>query len=156
MKKLWNWCWDMYYKYKEIVNYLIVGGLTTVLALAVYYGCVFTFLDPKNSVELQIANILSWTSGVIFAYFTNRKFVFESKEKNKLKEAGKFVGSRVITLLMDMAIMAIGVSLLKFNDKIMKLFSQVVITISNYVFSKLFVFTKKAEKAKKKEKIEET
>ncbi len=155
MKKLWNWCWDMYHKYKEIVNYLIVGGLTTVLALAVYYGCVFTFLNPKNSVELQIANILSWTSGVIFAYFTNRKFVFESKEKNKLKEAGKFVGSRVITLLMDMAIMAIGVSLLKFNDKIMKLFSQVVITISNYVFSKLFVFTKKAGKINKEEKIEE-
>ena len=73
----------------------------------------------------------------------NRIFVFESKEKNKIKEAGKFVSSRIITLLMDMAIMAIGVSVLKFNDKIMKLFSQVVITISNYIFSKLFVFTKK-------------
>lgn len=142
MKKLWNWCWDMYRKYKEIVNYLIVGGLTTVLALGVYYGCVLTFLDPKNEIQLQIANILSWIAGVVFAYYTNRIFVFESKEQNKVKEAGKFVGSRLITLFMDMAIMAIGVSLLKFNDKIMKLFSQVVITISNYVFSKLFVFKK--------------
>ncbi|MBR2290052.1 MAG: GtrA family protein [Clostridia bacterium] len=133
---------EMYQKYKEIVNYLIVGGLTTVLALGVYYGLVLTVLNPEDKIQLQIANILSWTAGVIFAYFTNRKFVFESKETDKLKEAGKFVGSRVVTLLMDMAIMGIFVSLLHFNDKIMKLVSQVVITVSNYVFSKLFVFKK--------------
>ena len=142
MKKFWNWCWEMYYKYKEIVNYLIVGGLTTILSLGVYYGSVLTFLNPKNELQLQIANILSWTAGVIFAYFMNRIFVFESKEKNKLKEAGKFVSSRVVTLIMDMIIMGVGVSLLKFNDKIMKLISQVVITISNYIFSKVFVFKK--------------
>jgi putative flippase GtrA len=145
MKKLWDWCWEMYHKYKEIINYLIVGGLTTVLALGVYYGSVLTFLDPQDKIQLQIANVLSWTAGVIFAYFTNRKFVFESKEENKLKEFGSFVGARIITLLMDMAIMGISVSLLHFNDKIMKLFSQVVITISNYIFSKLFVFKKKPE-----------
>ena len=154
MNKLWNWCWDMYHKYKEIANYLIVGGLTTVLALAVYYGSVLTFLNPQNKIELQIANILSWTAGVVFAYVTNRKFVFDSKEKNKIKEAGKFVGSRVVTLLMDMAIMGLGVSILKFNDKIVKLFSQVVITISNYIFSKLFVFKKSnSENNKEKENI---
>ena len=148
MKKLWNWCWDMYHKYKEIVNYLIVGGLTTVLSLGVYYGSVLTFLNPKNEIQLQLANILSWTAGVVFSYFMNRIFVFESKEKNKIKEAGKFVSSRVVTLLMDMAIMGLGVSLLKFNDKIMKLVSQVVITISNYIFSKLFVFKNKKEENK--------
>lgn len=142
MKKLWNWILDMYKKYKEIANYLVVGGLTTVLSLGVYYGSVLTFLNPDNEIQLQIANILSWTAGVVFSYFMNRIFVFESKEKNKIKEAGKFVSSRIITLLMDMAIMAIGVSLLKFNDKIVKLFSQVVITVSNYVFSKLFVFSR--------------
>ena len=146
MKKLWNWCWDMYRKYKEIINYLIVGGLTTVLSLGVYYGSVLTFLNPKNEVQLQIANILSWTAGVVFSYFMNRIFVFESKEQNKIKEAGKFISSRIVTLLMDMFIMGVFVSLLHFNDKIMKLVSQVVITVSNYVFSKLFVFKKKTEK----------
>ena len=142
MKKFWNWCWEMYRKYKELANYLIVGGLTTVLSLGVYYGSVLTFLDPKNEIQLQLANILSWIVGVIFSYFMNRIFVFESKEQNKLKEAGRFASSRIVTLLMDMAIMAIGVSVLEFNDKIMKLVSQVVITISNYIFSKLFVFRK--------------
>jgi len=145
MKKLFNLCMKYYNKYKEIVNYLIVGGITTVLALSVYYISVLTFLNPENKLELQLANILSWTSALIFAYFTNRKFVFQSKEKNKLKEAGSFAASRVVTLLMDMFIMYMGVSVIHFSDKIVKLFSQVIITVSNYVFSKLFVFKKKKE-----------
>jgi putative flippase GtrA len=146
MKKLIDLFMKYYKKYKEIINYLIVGGLTTVLALAVYYGSVLTFLNPDDSIQLQIANILSWIAGVIFAYFTNRKFVFESKAENKLKEAGSFVLSRLITLFMDMAIMFFGVSVFHGNDKIMKLISQVVITISNYIFSKVFVFKKKNSK----------
>ena len=134
---------EMYLKYKEIINYLIFGVLTTVVSLAVYYICVYTFLNPENVVQLQIANIISWVAGVAFAYATNRKFVFESKEENKLKEAGKFVTSRITTLLMDMAIMFIGVTLCKFNDKIIKLISQVVVIVMNYLLSKIIVFKKK-------------
>ena len=136
---------ELYQKYKEIINYLIFGVLTTVVSLVVYYASVFTFLNPDNAVQLQIANILSWIAGVTFAYFTNRKFVFESQEKNKVKEASKFVLARVTTLVMDMVIMWLGVTVLHFNDKITKLVSQIVIIISNYIFSKLFVF-KKGEK----------
>lgn len=135
----------IYEKYKEIINYLIVGALTTLVSLIVYYGCVFTFLNPDNAIELQIANILSWIAGVIFAYFTNRKYVFESKNKNKIKEATKFVSSRITTLLLDMIIMWLGVTLLGFNDKIIKIISQILVIIGNYVLSKLFVF-KKADK----------
>ena len=130
-------------KYKEIINYLIFGVLTTVVSLIVYYASVYTFLNPDNAIQLQIANILSWVAGVTFAYFTNRKYVFESNEKNKVKEASKFVLARVTTLIMDMIIMWIGVTLLHRNDKIIKLISQVVIIVSNYVFSKIFVFKKK-------------
>ena len=134
---------EMYLKYKEIINYLIFGVLTTVVSLGVYYICVYTFLNPENVVQLQIANIISWVAGVAFAYVTNRKFVFESKEENKLKEAGKFVTSRITTLLMDMAIMFIGVTLCKFNDKIIKLISQVVVIVMNYLLSKIIIFKKK-------------
>ena len=130
-------------KYKEIISYLIFGVLTTVVSLLIYYISVFTILDPDNAFELQIANIISWIAGVCFAYFTNRKYVFESNEKNKLKEASKFVLARVVTLIMDMVIMWVGVTLLHKNDKIIKLISQVVIIVSNYVFSKIFVFKKK-------------
>ncbi len=138
MEKILN----LYKKYKEIINYLIVGVLTTVVSLAFYYISVFTFLNPDIPVQLQIANILSWTVGVAFAYFTNRKFVFESTNQNKLQEATKFVSSRITTLLLDMFVMWLGVTVLCFNDKIIKLISQVLIIIGNYVLSKLFVFKK--------------
>lgn len=134
---------ELYKQYKEIVNYLIFGVLTTIISLIVYYVAVFTFLDPKNAVQLQIANILSWIAGVTFAYVTNRKYVFESKENDKIKEAGKFVLARITTLVMDMLIMWFGVTILSSNDKIVKLISQIVIIISNYGFSKIFVFKKK-------------
>ncbi len=132
----------IYKKYKEIINYLVVGVLSTIVSIATYYICVYTFLNPNNPIELQIANIISWIVAVIFAYFTNRKYVFESKEKNKLKEGTKFIGSRVTTLILDMLVMYIGVTVLKFSDKIIKLISQILVIIGNYIISKLFVFKK--------------
>ena len=140
-------------KIGEIIRYLIVGVLTTVVSLGIYYGLVYTILDPNNATELQIANITSWIGAVIFAYITNRSFVFKSKNQNRLKEATSFVSSRVLTLLMDMAIMFVGVTVLKQNDKIIKLISQVVITVANYVFSKLFVFNSKKKENKEKKYI---
>ena len=133
---------SMYGKYKEIVNYLIVGVLTTVVSLAVYYGCVLTFLNPENPVQLQAANIISWVAAVTFAYFTNRKYVFESKNKDKSVEALKFVGSRLTTLLIDMSCMFLLVTVAGISDKIAKLVVQVIVTVSNYILSKFLVFRK--------------
>ena len=133
---------ELYLKYKEIINYLIFGVLTTVVSLATYYICVYTFLNPNNSLQLQIANIISWIVGVAFAYITNRKFVFESKEQAKLQEAGKFVTSRIATLIADMLVMFIGVTVLTLNDKIVKLISQIIVVVANYLLSKIIVFKK--------------
>ena len=126
----------------EVFRYLIVGGLTTVVSLSVYYGCVLTVLDPKNPLQLQAANIISWIAAVTFAFFANRIFVFRSTGEGVLREAGAFYLARVGTLLMDMGIMFTGVTLMGYSDKVMKLVVQVVVTIANYVFSKLFVFRK--------------
>ena len=134
---------NIYRKYKEIINYLIVGVLTTVVSLAVYYICVITFLDPQNAIELQIANVISWIVAVTFAYITNRKFVFESKNPDMLKEASAFVGARIVTLLMDMFCMFIMVTCMGLSDKIAKLMVQVIVIVANCVFSKIFVFRKK-------------
>lgn len=136
----------LYKKYKEIINYIIVGGMTTVVSLVVYYGCVLTFLNPQDALQLQIANILSWIAAVTFAYFTNRKFVFESTNKNILKEAFSFYISRVLTLVLDMAFMFLLVTLMDMNDKIAKLVVQVLVMISNYILSKYLVFTNKKVK----------
>lgn len=134
---------SVYEKYKEIINYLIFGVLTTVTSLIVYYGLTFTIINPDDALMLQVANVISWIAGVLFAYFTNRKYVFESKNTNKIKEFTSFVGARVTTLLLDMAIMGLGVTILHGNDKIMKLISQILVIVGNYVLSKVFVFRKK-------------
>lgn len=133
---------ELYVKYKELINYLVVGVLTTVVSLGTYYACVLTILNPESAIELQLANIISWIAAVTFAYFTNRKYVFESTESNMMKEAAKFYASRLSTLGMDMVIMFVGVTWLGFSDKIMKLVVQVVVTIANYVISKFLVFKK--------------
>ena len=138
MKKIIN----IYKKYEEVINYLIFGVLTTIVSLAVYYSLTFTIINPENPILLQVANIISWIASVTFAYITNRKYVFKSKNDNKLKEASKFVIARIITLFIDMAIMFIGVTILHGNDKIIKIISQFVIIVSNYLFSKILVFKK--------------
>lgn len=131
-----------YIRYKEIINYLIVGGMTTVVSLGVYYSCVITFLNPNIPVQLQIANIISWCAAVTFAYVTNRKYVFESKNDNKLKEVTAFYTSRVATLMMDMLCMFLMVTVGGLSDKIAKLVVQVIVTVTNYVLSKFLVFAK--------------
>lgn len=131
---------ELFNKYKEIIMYLIFGVLTTVVSLVTYYALTLTILNPEKAMQLQLANIISWIVSIAFAYVTNRKFVFESKSEDIVKEATSFVGGRVLTLILDMAIMFIFVTLLHLNDKIFKIVSQVLVIVTNYVISKLFVF----------------
>jgi len=146
MKQLY----ELMKKYKEIIRYLIVGGLTTVVSLGTYYLCVFTFLDPENGLELQLANVISWIAAVTFAYFTNRKYVFESKEAAVLKEAAAFYASRIGTLLMEIVFMWFFVTILHLNDKVMKIVVQVLIMVMNYILSKFLVFRNKENKGEEK------
>ena len=73
VKDFWEKVKALYLKYREQINYLIAGGLTTIVSLAAYWVCVNTFLDPANPLQLQAANIISWICAVTFAYFTNRR-----------------------------------------------------------------------------------
>ncbi len=135
--------------FKEIIRYLIFGVLTTIINLVVYYGLVFTVLNPEHPIELQIANMISWFCAVLFAYITNRIFVFKSKNEKKLVEGVKFFASRILTLFLDMAVMFLGVSILHFSDKIIKILNQGIVIVCNYILSKVFVFKNKKEKRKK-------
>ena len=138
--------WDLYHKYEEIINYLIVGGLTTVISLAVKYGLLFTVLDASDAVELQVSVIVSWILAVVFAYFANRIFVFHSKSKKYLKEISGFVAGRIATLIMEMFIMWFFVTLLGLDSNlwviVWTIVAQVLVIVGNYVISKLFVFKK--------------
>lgn len=128
---------ELYFKYKEIINYVIVGVLTTLVSIGSYW---LFRLIIKNYI---ILSILSWFFAVAFAYCTNRAFVFESKEKDLLKEISKFVSCRLLTLGLEVILMVLFVSILHINDMISKIILQVVVLVSNYLLSKLFVFVKK-------------
>lgn len=134
----------LYNKHKEIVNYLIVGVLTTIVSLGVKYLLLFTVLDAKDAFQLQVAVIISWICAVAFAYITNRVFVFESKSKHYFKEISAFVGGRILTLVMEMFIMWFFITLLKLNTDfwvvVFTMICQVLITVFNYIISKIFVF----------------
>ncbi|MBR0134306.1 GtrA family protein [Candidatus Saccharibacteria bacterium] len=136
----------LYKEHREIANYLIVGGLTTLISLVVKYLLLFTILDAKNDLQLQIAVIISWIISVAFAYWANRKYVFESKSKDYAKEIGLFVSSRISTLLLDMFIMWFFVSFLKLNSNIWvivwTIVSQIIVIVANYILSKFIVFRK--------------
>lgn len=134
---------QLYKKYEELILYLIIGVLTTVVSLGVYYACVLALLDPQIAWQLQAANIVSWVAAVTFAYFFSRRIVFKSVRKDWLFEAAAFYSARIATLLMDMAIMFLLVTVFSWNDKIVKLIVQVIVTVVNYFLSKILVFSKK-------------
>ena len=129
---------SLYKKYKEIINYLIFGGLTTLVSIGTY--ALFTKLFLINYL---ISNVLSWIIAVLFAFITNKLFVFESKSKDKklvTKEMTNFFFFRIVSLGIEMVIMYIFVDLLSINDLITKVIAQVIVILSNYIFSKVFVF----------------
>lgn len=134
----------LYKKYEEIVNYLIVGVLTTIVSWLAYGLCKLV-LDVNNAVMMQIAVIIRWVAGVVFGYFTNRRFVFKSKNPDMLKEAAGFASSRFITLLLDMFVMWLLPTVFQMNDWIATFISAVLVTVANYIFSKFIVFRKKKE-----------
>jgi putative flippase GtrA len=140
---------ELYFKYKEVINYLIFGVLATILNLGVKYILLFTILDAAKPIQLQIAVIISWIVACLFAYFTNRIIVFKSESKKILKEVISFFTARLVTLGMEMFIMFIFITVLGLNSNlwvaIWSLVAQVVVIVSNYIFSKLIIFKKKEE-----------
>lgn len=148
MKKIWN----LYKKYEEIINYLIVGGLTTVVAIGSKLLLLFTILDQTNGLELQIAEIISWFLAVTFAYVTNRIFVFKSKTNGSkcAREILNFFEGRIATQIIQMFIMWFFVTLLKLDSNVwvlvFTLVCQVMQIVLNYVISKLLVFKKESKK----------
>ena len=129
---------------KETILYLIFGVLTTLVNLGVKYALLFTVLNADNPFELQVSIIISWIVACLFAYITNRIWVFESKSKNIIMEMLKFFGARLVTLGMEMLIMYIFVTALGLNSDmwvvIWTIVTQILIIIGNYVLSKIFVF----------------
>lgn len=131
---------DLIQKNKEVIMYLIFGVLTTVVNIVVYY-----IFNDVLQVHYMISNVIAWILSVLFAYITNRKYVFESNSDSIITEFTKFVGSRVSTGILDMVMMWLFVDLLQGGSMLSKIISNAFVIISNYVLSRLFVFKKEGE-----------
>lgn len=132
---------DLIKKYlnKETISYLIFGVLTTLVDLMIYQ--LFLWLG----IHYLVAQGIAWVGAVAFAFVTNKLFVFESKDTSRavvLRELISFVGARVVSGVISTLILALLVEAFSFSEMLAKLFTQVFVVITNYVFSKLFIFRK--------------
>ncbi|KPI49306.1 teichoic acid glycosylation protein [Clostridioides difficile] len=127
-------------KHKETILYLFFGAFTTLVNIVSYL-----FFTRVILFNFMVANVLAWIFAVLFAYVTNKFFVFESRRvelKFLFKEFLSFVSFRLISGIIEMVIMYIMVDLLFVNDVIVKIFTNIVVIISNYLFSKMIIFRK--------------
>ena len=127
--------YPFYSRHKEPLLYLFFGALTTLLNLFVFWLC-------AKAMPPLWANIIAWIAGVIFAYVTNRIWVFNSKSENLIKEFLSFTAGRLATLGLEELVLWVGISLLGLNTMAVKITAQILVIIGNYLVSKLFVFKK--------------
>lgn len=128
-------------KYSSFVSYIIFGVLTTLVNIVTYNLCYYS-VGLGNT----FSNIVAWILAVAFAYFTNKIWVFESKSwkwEVLRREVPAFVSCRLATGILDIVIMYVCVDLMGWNAFLMKIASNVLVIILNYVFSKLVIFKKK-------------
>ncbi len=141
----WKTIKALYLQYKEVINYLVFGFLATIVNFVSY----FIFARMLKIDEI-ISSGLSWFVSVLFAYITNKIFVFESNTKtikSFLIEMGSFFLARVITgILCDVGTFALMVKVFNINDIFSKIVTQVMVVVLNYIFSKFVIFKKKGKK----------
>ena len=130
-------------KHEELLIYLVVGVLTTVVSWIVCFSLERFVLDPNDAFQNFVINTYAWVAGVGFAYPMNRRFVFKSRNPEILKEFFGFAGSRLSTWILDIFIMWLTVNVFEWNFWICKIMiASVIVTVLNYCFSKLIIFKK--------------
>ena len=120
---------------RELVLYVLFGAFTFFVNVITYF-----FFQYVLGINYLISNILAWFLSVLFAYITNRKWVFESRSPNILKEMSLFFGGRIFSGAVDTALMYLFIDVLTLGNTFSKIVVQIIVIILNYVFSKLIVF----------------
>lgn len=127
-------------KYRELIVYFVFGVLTTLVDFLSYYA-----LANLLGVEANLSNAMSQVIAIVFAFITNKAFVFEDKKK-KLKDVvlqfAKFFSMRLISLFLNSGLFWVMVGVLHINDYLTKALVSVIVVVLNYIFSKVFIFKK--------------
>lgn len=133
--------YELYRRYSEVALYLFFGGLTFLISVISYAICL-----KLLGMDVLVANIISWIIAVLFAFFTNRRWVFKGKSdgaKDTAAQLASFIGDRLFTLAMEELILWVFVTRLGMNDIAIKIVAQIVVIVLNYFISKFMVFRKK-------------
>ena len=131
---------ELIIKYKSVLVYVVVGGLTTAVHMGVYYIPGVNKIDPA-----WIRNTIAWIAAVLFAFWGNRTFVFTENTKGQrvtLRELGEFVAARVFSLVVENIIITVLTAGFGVSDELVKIPSSVIVVVLNYITGKL-VFRKK-------------
>lgn len=140
----------LFYRYESGLRYCYYGAWTTLLSIITKLVGEWLFSLGGYTMEMDIPNMVnttvSWIICATFAFVVNKKYVFMSKTETKtalLREMGSFYGARLVSFFMELGIMWLTVTRFYWNFALMTVLVQVIILVSNYVFSKLVVFRKK-------------
>ena len=138
----------LFKQYKEIISYLFFGGCTTLVSIVVFW-----YFSGVLDLNEHPANIISWIAAVMFAFLTNRIWVFNAPTKTPLefvKQMLSFYAGRLLTLLLEEIILLVFVTVMNLNEMAIKIMAQFVVIVLNYVISRLFIFGKKDSDENKK------
>ena len=155
LQKLW-------YAHESVWMYILVGGLTTLVSLIFQMlpTALFNAVHMANGLNTGLSTTISWIFAVTFAFFTNKKYVFKSETHTRAafwREFYMFYGARLVTYFLELAIMELGNhffatvhgEIITWRSLLVKIAAQIVILILNYIFSKLVIFKKREDGAKK-------
>lgn len=148
---------SFYIKNKSVLLYLFFGGLTTIVSIFTFWLAELlisadfnvSILGSLYSIKVILTNAVSWICAVLFAFFTNRIWVFNSPTETWKEFWGQmaaFFGGRFATFLLETVILVVFVSALKFNELVIKILAQIAVLVSNYIISKLIVFRDRKNK----------
>ncbi len=129
-----------FHKYKEVISYLFFGGCTTLINIISY------MLFRAANIDMLLSNSLAWVVSVLFAFITNKLFVFESRNvgfKKTMVECIYFFICRLLSLVFDLGFMYLLVDIFSCNELLSKIISNIIVIIINYILSKLLIFKKK-------------
>lgn len=130
------------------MRYLIFGAISTLINIIIFWLC-----SKIINFNVAVSNTISWMIAVMFAYITNKKYVFMSKtinNKELFKEITSFFSARIFTLILETIFLWIVINELKFNEIFMKIISNIFVIFLNFIFSKIFIFKNKEVKIKNK------
>ena len=147
-RKLFKPLWPFWEKHREVLVYLFIGGMTTLVSWAAKFLWNFAFYAGTASptaVQNTILSVVENAAGIAFAYPTNRIWVFRSKNPHIFSEAVSFVGSRLVTMLLGWLTNLLLVNVLGVSVYVSTVIAAILVIVGNYIISKIFVFRSKKE-----------